>query len=183
MKDLKKVNLQFFADEKVEDKTETETTIEDKKEEDKDNKKVVDKEDLEQAYKNKFAEGARKAEQNILSKFGVKSVDELESLIKKEEKPNADLEKMQSELSQLRALQSLNNLNVNKSYQDDVIALIKGKGKEVTEESIKEVLDKHPSWINDSKNENTRVLKLGADGSNDKPELTEEQIARKLLGW
>lgn len=178
---LKKVNLQFFADdpEKVNGE---EVVKEEIKQEEVKEEKATNKEDLEQAYKNKFAEGARKATQKFLEELGVKSIEEAKELLQKPKTNDSELESIKTELKQLQALKQLNDLNVDKQYQEDVIALIKGKGKEVNEESIKEIISKYPSWTTTSKDNKQKIERIGSDGNTNVPEVSEEELANKLFG-
>ena len=104
---------------------------------------------LAETKKNAIAEGMRKASKQQQTQ----SNDELEnlknSLTEKEtliaEKDN-QLEELNKELTAIKQVRKMDDLGIDKKYQEDVIALIKGKGLEINEETITEVAENHPEW-------------------------------------
>lgn len=121
----------------------------------------------------KFAEGANKAEKNIFAKFGVSSMEELEK------KVNGSVS--QTDYETLSAKVICSDLDIKKDYREDVIAIVKGKGLPITEESFKSVLSSHPEWKNDSE-ENSKTVKIGALGGKDKPDAPDErELAKKIF--
>jgi hypothetical protein len=141
------------------------------------------KSELEGRYNNKFAEGAKKAEKSFLDEFGVKSKDELKAKINGNSKPaesSEELIKVKSELTEMKALNACKDLDVKKEFQPDVIALLKGKGKELTEENITEEVKKHPEWIKSQEQPGARDFGGAAGKKN--PNVDEKEQARKLMG-
>ena len=104
---------------------------------------------LAETKKNAIAEGMRKASKQQQTQ----SNDELEnlknSLNEKEtliaEKDN-QMEELNKELTAIKQVRKMDDLGIDKKYQEDVIALIKGKGLEINEETITEVANKHLEW-------------------------------------
>ena len=104
---------------------------------------------LAETKKNAIAEGMRKASKQQQTQ----SNDELEnlknSLIEKEtliaEKDN-QMEELNKELTAIKQVRKMDDLGIDKKYQEDVIALIKGKGLEINEETISEIAENHPEW-------------------------------------
>ena len=108
---------------------------------------------LAETKKNAIAEGMRKASKQQQTQ----SNDELEnlknSLNEKEtliaEKDN-QMEELNKELTAIKQVRKMDDLGIDKKYQEDVIALIKGKGLEINEETITDVANKHLEWkVND----------------------------------
>jgi len=111
--------------------------------------KTYTQEEVEQIKKNAIAEGMRKAtkqqaNQNNeeLDKLNA-SLSEKDSLIAEREK---QLEESQKELTAIKQVNKMSELGIDKKYQQDVIALIKGRGEEVNEESIVAMCEAHPEW-------------------------------------
>ena len=104
---------------------------------------------LAETKKNAIAEGMRKAtkqqaNQNNeeLEKLNA-SLSEKDSLIAEREK---QLEESQKELTAIKQVKKMDDLGIDRKYQEDVIALIKGHGDEVNEETISLIAENHPEW-------------------------------------
>lgn len=111
--------------------------------------KTYTQEEVEQIKKNAIAEGMRKASKqqatqnnDELEKLNA-SLTEKENLIAEKDKA---LEESQKELTAIKQVNKMNDLGIDKKYQQDVIALIKGRGEEVNEESIVAMCEAHPEW-------------------------------------
>lgn len=121
----------------------------------------------------KYAEGAKKATKALFDKYGVKDESELDA------KVNGAISK--ADFDSLNAKVICSDLGVSKEYRDDVIAIAVGLGKPITEESIKEILSRHPEWTSAS-DANSPIKKLGDATGKDKPaEPNERELARKLF--
>lgn len=93
------------------------------------------KEKLEEARKNGFAEGQRKASKNVNE--GLKNENqELASRI-------ATLE---NEILMQKHFAKLGELNVKEANKRDVLDLLRGRGEEINEENIAKVVEAHPEW-------------------------------------
>lgn len=111
--------------------------------------KTYTEEEVKEIKKNAIMEGMRKAKKETETQ----SNDELEnlknSLNEKEtliaEKDN-QMEELNKELTAIKQVRKMDDLGIDKKYQEDVIALIKGKGLEINEETISEIAEKHPEW-------------------------------------
>ena len=127
----------------------------------------------------------KKAEKTLLEEFGVKTKEELKTKLNpqaKADEPNEDVIKLRKELTEMKALNVCKDEEIKKEYQADVIALLKGKGLELTEENIKAEITKHPEWK--KKEEPTPGAKeFGANGGKKDPGAPDEkEQARKLFG-
>lgn len=111
--------------------------------------KTYTEEEVAEIKKNAIAEGMRKASkkqetQNNEELETLKSsLNEKETLIA--EKQN-QMDELQQELTAYKNINKMNDLGIDKKYQEDVIALIKGKGLEINEETISEIAENHPEW-------------------------------------
>ena len=106
-------------------------------------------EEVNEIKKNAIAEGMRKASKqqanqnnDELEKLNA-SLSEKDNLIAEREK---QLEESQKELTAIKQVNKMSELGIDKKYQQDVIALIKGRGEEVNEESIVAMCEAHPEW-------------------------------------
>lgn len=111
--------------------------------------KTYTQEEVEQIKKNAIAEGMRKATKQQatqnneeLEKLNA-SLSEKDSLIAEREK---QLEESQKELTAIKQVKKMDDLGIDRKYQEDVIALIKGRGEEVNEETISLIAENHPEW-------------------------------------
>ncbi len=144
---------------------------------------TLKKSELDQRYTNKFAEGAKKAEKTLLEELGLKSKDELKELLSKtKEEPKAEetVQQLKAELTEIKALNIIKDEDIKKEYQGDVIALLKGKGLDLTEENIKKEIEKHPEW---KKEASAGAKEFGtAGGKGDPSQPDEKEQAKKLFG-
>lgn len=129
-------NLQFFADGDV-------TKVEDGTVE------TFTKKELEERIKNAIKEGERKEQKRLFEDLGVTSIEDLKKLkadgdltksqydeLKSQyDKANGDLSKYQAERVALKFVKSIDDA-------EDLVALVKGKGLELTEENLKAVAEK-----------------------------------------
>jgi hypothetical protein len=124
------------------------------------------KEEFEQRLNNKFAEGAKKAEKNLIEEFGFESKEDFDKAIKAAKELEEKYNKANSELSQLKAEKLVISAGGSAGIAENVIALVKGKGQELTEENIKSALEvfapnqakgfgTKPTTRNDGKNKKT----------------------------
>lgn len=131
-----------------------EAVVEEKQEKVEDNKplqneekpvKTYTQEEVEQIKKNAIAEGMRKASKQAETQTN----EELDKLKASFNESQTKLDETQQELKAIKQINKMNELGIDKAYQEDVIALIKGKGLEVSEETIAEMCEKHPEWKTD----------------------------------
>ena len=147
---MKHFNLQFFADGDV---TEAESI-------------TLTKKELDEKIKNSFAEGTRKEQKRLFEEIGVASLDDLKKL-----KADGDLSKTQYDELKTQFETANNNLsklqaervalNYVKSIDDaeDLVALVKGKGLDLTEENLKAVAEK--------RFQSTTVKQVGTETKNE----------------
>lgn len=111
--------------------------------------KLFTEEEVAEIKKNAIAEGMRKAskKQETTNNEELESLktslSEKETLIAEKQQQMDDLNK---ELTAIKQVKKMDDLGIDRKYQEDVIALIKGRGEEVNEESISLIAEKHPEW-------------------------------------
>lgn len=133
-------------EEKVE-QVDVETTNEEKQ------PKLFTEEEVAEIKKNAIAEGMRKASKKQETQSNEEletlktSLSEKESLIAEKQQ---QMDELNQELTAIKQINKMEDLGIDKKYREDVIALIKGKGLEVSEETIVEVAENHPEWKIDS---------------------------------
>lgn len=99
------------------------------------------KDEFEQRLNNKFAEGAKKAESNLIKEFGFESKEDFAKTIKAAKELEQKYNEASSELSQLKAEKLVVKAGGDTNIAENVIALIKGKGQDLTEDNIKAALE------------------------------------------
>lgn len=140
MEDL--IKEEAKQEEKVE-QVDVETTNEEKQ------PKLFTEEEVAEIKKNAIAEGMRKASKKQETQSNEEletlktSLSEKETLIAEKQQQMDDLNK---ELTAIKQVKKMDDLGIDRKYQEDVIALIKGRGEEVNEETISLIAEKHPEW-------------------------------------
>lgn len=133
------------------------------------------KEKLDEARKNGFAEGQRKASKNVNEDLKNANQDLMNRL--------ANLE---NELAMQKHFQTLTNLNVIESKKGDVLDLVRGKGLEINEENISKIVKDHPEWITPKQSKGVVEMgQTGATSDSSQDELDKKQMLadfRKTLG-
>ena len=118
----------------------------------------------------------------VYDKLGIKSDEELESIVKKAQAYDGTKKVLDetSSASQKTSeeLAFIKNGIDDKRY-DDVRLILKGKGKEVTEENVKSELATHPEWAKQSKQETPNPSPIGA------PQVgkTSPDMDEKIQSW
>ena len=165
MEDLKKTD----ANEKVENGGTTNEENQPKTYTEEEFNKAVEeqvKAKLDEARKNGFAEGQRKASKNVNEGLKTENQDLMNRL--------ASLE---NELAMQKHFQTLNNLNVIESKKTDVLDLLRGKGLDFNEENITKIVKDHPEWI--TPKEQKGIVEMGQTGTTSKE--SQEEIDRKRM--
>ena len=121
---------------------------------------------LDEARKNGFAEGQRKASKNVNEGLKTENQDLMNRL--------ANLE---NELAMQRHFQTLNNLNVIEAKKGDVLDLLRGKGLDFNEENITKIVKDHPEWI--TPKENKGIVEMGQTGNTS--DKSQEEIERQKM--
>lgn len=152
---------------------------------------------------NKFVGDARvktreKVYNYFLSKYGVKSEDELDDLVAHAQcfdtyKDESELEKASwekerndnaSRLSQMSEEIALMKSGIDSDRFDDAKFILKGKGLDITLENIENELATHPEWKKveepTPKLATTRITALGNEPKQ-APAPSEEELAEKLF--
>lgn len=99
------------------------------------------KDEFEQRLNNKFAEGAKKAEKNLIEEFGFESKEDFKKALETAKELQSKYDEASSELSQLKAEKMVISAGGSADIAENVIALVKGKGQELSEENIKAALE------------------------------------------
>lgn len=124
------------------------------------------KEKLDEARKNGFAEGQRKASKNVNE--GLKT--ENQELITR-------LNQIESELAMQKHFQKLNELNVIEAKKSDVLDLLRGKGLEINEENISKIVAEHPEW--QTPKEKKGIVEMGQNNNGTKE--NQDQLEQKKM--
>jgi len=133
----------------VEDIKESDEVKEDVKvEEPKEEMISLTKSEFEQRLNNKFIEGQRKANKS--------GSDEYKAQL---DQANARIKELEQELTAHKNILKMDELAIEKDKQEDLLAIIKGKGLELNEATISEEASKHPEWK--KKAETSGISQLG----------------------
>ena len=132
----------------VEDIKESDEVKEDIKEEPKEEIISLTKSEFEQRLNNKFIEGQRKANKS--------GSDEYKAQL---DQANARIKELEQELTAHKNILKMDELAIEKDKQEDLLAIIKGKGLELNEATISEEASKHPEWK--KKAETSGISQLG----------------------
>ncbi len=96
------------------------------------------------------AEGRQSATNEILERFGVNSIEEIGDIIGKAQQfdyISEEYSKANQELGEYRVKDTLTNANVLPEMFDDIKYYMKGKGVDITPESLGLELETHPNWL------------------------------------
>jgi hypothetical protein len=137
---------------------------------------------LTQDEVNKIVAGRlRDVTKKLHEKYGVKTEEELDSLIGKGQAHDTLKEQMNKLNEEISALKTDKVLRLNKVRADkftDVVALLKGRDLPITEENVKNVLKNHPEWLRKAKPK--IVSPIGAVKPGEKP-VDEKAMARSYF--
>lgn len=160
------------------DTTEPDDDKENKDGKQKEDKITLTKAEYEEKLKQKFAEGARKAQQG---KLDDKKDDTNENKDKVNNTDN-DILSIKQELELLKAEKIAGKIGIKTDFQEDLVALVRGKGLELTEENIKKEAERHKEWFTQNDG-GSGTRKLGStDGDTTPPKASEEEQASKMFG-
>lgn len=112
----------------------------------------------ERLEKEKVKSHAKGVEE-VCKKYGVNTIDELDAIVEQSR-------------GNKRELLFLKN-NIDDTRYDDVITYFKGKGVDLTQDTLKEALETHPEW-------NKKTLTITQVG-NDKREIKPEDDTKAVL--
>lgn len=127
---------------------------------------TMSKAEFEQRLNNKFIEGQRKA---------TKANDgELKTQL---EQANAQNQSLINELNSLKNVLKMDELAIDKDKQEDLIAILKGKGLEINEATIMEEALRHPEWK--KKAETSGITLLGQTKETESERVKRENQMKK----
>lgn len=126
----------------------------------------------------------------VLEQLGIKSEDEIESIIAKATSYEAMKEQYDltiGENSELKRQLLFINKNISDERKDDVIAHFKGKEMELNDENLTQELQTHPEWLNvvkptENPKPQTTITKLGVDRGYVEAD-DEKKRAMRLFGF
>ena len=136
-----------------------------------------------------------RSHQAFFNRYGVKDLNELDDLFGKAQsveglnqkieeltKGNADLQTRFDDLTnqhrELTKKYAFTSRNVKPEMYSDIETYFKGKGLDITEETLNEELKTHMDWYNKAGS----VVDLGNEGSTGPSEVTEREMAGNMLG-
>ena len=189
-------SIQFFAEDTSKDE---ETKDQDPNKDDQTNGQSKDDKSTQQH----FAEGARKENKKWLTELGVSSIEEAKQKLgltsnqnnpdngkkkepdkKTEDNPGTvspDVENLKKEVQELKAYKLANELGISKDFVEDAIAICVGKGVEVTEQSLQDIIKRHPDW-KVAANGTTENLGSTVGNKQKQQEPDERTAARSMFG-
>lgn len=110
------------------------------------------------------------------------SVDELNAKIEELTKNGTDLQARFDELTNqnrdLTKKYAFTSHNIKPELYNDIETYFKGKGLDITEDTLNEELKTHPDWYNKSGN----IVSLGSEAPGPSNEMAERELAGKFLG-
>jgi len=146
-------------------------------EETKETEKTYTKQEFDSLFNTKVQERLAKKDRSILDKYGVASYEELDSKFSK-------FDELSSKNKELATTLAFKENNIVPERYDDIKAIFKGKGLELTKENLVSQLETHPEWLGEKKRDSsTSIEKVGSSKessmSNDE---SEKNMASKLFG-
>jgi hypothetical protein len=120
--------------------------------------------------------------QSIYNQLGVKSEQELNSLLDKVkgyEELNGKFYAINTELSTLKAEKVAAASGVRNEKVDDLLTYLKGKGLEFTPENIQQAAQGHPEWL--AQQEAVKPATIGKVGQQQQPTTSDIEKARNLF--
>lgn len=129
-------------------------------------------------------ERLRKASESIYKKYNVideNGLDEMANKAKSYDELKASYDTLAEEVKGLKEQEVLSKNNILADKQDDVRTYFKGKGMDISDESLKELLQTHPEWQPQSVKATT-IVPLGGDRTEPQKE-SDEDVALKMFGF
>lgn len=144
----------------------------------------VQSNDGQQEQFNKvIQERLKRQKDTICKKYGAKDEAELDMMFEKAKDYDELKNSYESALKEIGGYKEtalLQKHAILENKQDDVRTYFKGKGLELNEENLKNVLETHPEWLPQKANETTFVP-IGGERQDTKKD-NEEERALKLFG-
>lgn len=111
---------------------------------------------------------------SFLKKFGVESEEDIKNALEK----SKSVDELSKQVQTLQKELALTSNNIRDEKREDVEIYFKGKGLELNSENLKNELETHKEWLNETKT----IENLGTKKQEDKTEMSEEEYAQKLFG-
>ena len=155
---------------------------------DNNNKETITmtKAEYEAKLNQKFAEGARKAQIGGDSNTSDNPQKAKQSENSTENKDNSkdEIATIKNELEILKGEKLALKQGVKPEYAEDAVAILKGKGLEVSEANMKAIVEKHPEWKMSNDTQGSGVAPLGSTGGkSNPPAVNEQEQAAKMFGF
>lgn len=110
---------------------------------------------------------------SYLKKLGLESEDGIAELVKRAQ----SYDELTKENHGLKEAMALKDAGISQNREDDVRTYFKGKGMELTAESLGDALSTHPEWKAGNN------VGIGVDKQPAAPAISEEEMAAKLFGY
>lgn len=132
-------------------------------------------------------ERLERSSKSIYERYGVsdeKGLDELVAMAQAYQTTKSEYSELQKENAGLRERIVFSENGILPEKQDDARTYFKGKGLEMSDEALKQVLQTHPEWVSAKPQsvQTTTVVPIGKDRY--EPELKDEESeAAKVFGF
>lgn len=116
----------------------------------------------------------------IFGKYGVNKTEELDKVVEK----GKAYDELKTKYDALLEKQVFTDNKIKEDRIDDVKTYFKGKGLQLENNILAEVVKTHPEWVI-VENDNNKIEKIGGNNNNLDPQPEDEEekkAARKLLG-
>ena len=126
----------------------------------------------------------KKADAKFFAKYGLDNAEALDAIVEKGkgyDEIKAQMDLVSSENKGLKEQITLTKNNIIPSKQDDVLTYFRGKGLELNDENLANMLETHPEWT-PNKAPTTTIVEMGAEGTKSNPYVSEEDEALKMFG-
>ena len=123
-------------------------------------------------------EGMRKASKNANNDMQ-SQLDEKQTAL---DEKDAMISQMQEQISAYKNIEIMNSLGIDSKNHSDLLAIIRGNGEEINEETISKYADKHPEWQTKKQTKGVEEMGQYAEKQEDaKAKEKEEKELNKLF--
>lgn len=162
---MEETKIQNTDEATKEEQGKVETTSEEKQ------PKTYSEEEVAEIKKNAIAEGMRKASKTQSEEYQTKFQEQ-----------ETKLNEMQEQLKAFKNVEKMNELGIDNSHHKDLIAIIKGNGEEITDETIQKYSEQHPEWKKEEQKKGVEQLgKSYQPNQNDEEEKARQDKIKKMF--
>lgn len=147
---------------------------------------TMTKAEYEAKLNQKFAEGARKAAKggDGNNPNNPQNTKPGENSSENKGNNNDEIVSIKNELEILKGEKLALKQGVKPDYAEDAVAILKGKGLEISEANMKAIVEKHPEWKMSNDTQGSGVAPLGSTGGkSNPPAVNEQEQAAKMFGF